>query len=715
MRQRAATLLLCMLLCMFPGAFTAHGEQPRGTTPPPDSLRSLYLYTDALKRLLIERDSTRARELCREALKSDSTCAPAYYTLAVNGLYDTPGEGVELARRAWGLDTTNKWYARLYGQTLIYDNRFGEALDIYRRLLRDEPREPDNYRIVAALYEQVERPFSALATLDSAEVRFGRVPTLSAMKRQLLIATRQLDKAVEEARTMVEEVPYEAEHHAVLANLYGLQGKDSLARAEFDRALEIDSTDIRTLMTLADFCNSRRDYIGLLAATRRIFDTDALTVDEKVRRFRQLTSDIRFYGEYYIQISDLASALAIRYPNDPRIVRLYADHLIASGELEQALALYKLHTADRPPVKDYFRAVAEIENYLERPDSVQKYVAMGIELFPDDADFRIFRGHALSYAKQYDKSVKAYRESLRYVCTDSLRSVVWGCIGDAYHSAGASRKCFAAYEKSLRYWPDNTMVLNNYAYFLAERERDLEKALTMVSRVTALTDNEPTYLDTEAWILFKLGRVAEAKKIMQQAIALDRTNSPELQLHYGDILEALGEHFMAEIYWRKAPENGAEPEEGDRRSRIRQFLSLNYTQGWNRLSGSDESIRFTDENGLQALKEHVIGTNRMILNTETVLFSPYHPLGFRIAFFGFADFGLIGYSPNIFKNEFYTSLGIGVRLRNERLVFNTIQIRLGIAFGKPGLVESEYFRLSNATRLEQWRYRPTRPEIVTFE
>ena len=152
-----------------------------------------------------------------------------------------------------------------------------------------------------------------------------------------------------------------------------------------------------------------------------------------------------------------------------------------------------------------------------------------------------------------------------------------------------------------------------------------------------------------------------------------------------------------------------------RRSRIRQFLSLNYTQGWNRLTGSDESIRFTDENGLQALKEHVIGTNRMILNTETVLFSPYHPLGFRIAFFGFADFGLIGYSPNIFKNEFYTSLGIGVRLRNERLVFNTIQIRLGIAFGKPGLVESEYFRLSNATRLEQWRYRPTRPEIVTFE
>ena len=78
----------------------------------------------------------------------------------------------------------------------------------------------------------------------------------------------------------------------------------------------------------------------------------------------------------------------------------------------------------------------------------------------------------------------------------------------------------------------------------------------MASRTVALPDNNPTYLDTYAWVLFKLGRTAEAKKTQQQAIALDRHNSPELALHYGDILAALGERFMAEIYWRKALENG---------------------------------------------------------------------------------------------------------------------------------------------------------------
>ena len=45
---------------------------------------------------------------------------------------------------------------------------------------------------------------------------------------------------------------------------------------------------------------------------------------------------------------------------------------------------------------------------------------------------------------------------------------------------------------------------------------------------------------------------------MQQAIALDGQKSRELLVHYGDILHALGEQFMAETYWKKALEKGYE-------------------------------------------------------------------------------------------------------------------------------------------------------------
>ena len=538
MKRLTAITVLCVL---FLSAFAA-GKGPAGVPGYPDSLRSVWLYTEGIKQNAIARDTVRAREFFAEAIRNDSTFAPAYYEMAANGMYSTPDEAVNLARTAFRLDTANKWYHQFLGQALIYARRYDEALAVYRRLRSDEPQNPDNYRILAALYEQAQQPFSAIATLDSA---------------------------------------------VVLADLYGILGKDSLAKAEYDRALQIDSTDVGTLMSLADFYNGRHDYRAVLDVTQRLFESDKMPLDTKIKRFGIFTSDMRFYREYYPQLNTLASTLAVRYPQDRRVVELYAKHLIASGELEQALALYKLHLDDQPPVEEYFRSVIDIESYLQHPDSVNRYIGRALELFPGQVDFHLSKGHTLNYSKQYPQAIKAYKQSLGYARTDSLRSVIWGFIGDTWHQkatageqdidnnfARAVRKgsfradmkqCYKAYDHSLRYDPDNAMVLNNYAYFLSLEGRELEKALTMSSRAIALTDNNPTYLDTHAWVLFKLGRTAEAKKVMQQAIALDGQESAALLVHYGDILHAMGEQFMAEIYWRKGLEKGYDSDQITRR------------------------------------------------------------------------------------------------------------------------------------------------------
>lgn len=579
--KRLTAISICSLV-LFSAAFVSgKGVRTAGAVYP-DSLSSVWLYTEGVKQNTIFEDTTRANGLFREAIRRDSNYAPAWYELAGNLLATSPDEAVEAARRARQLDTDNLWYQRFYGQALLMTQRYNEALQVYNRLMEEDPSDPDNYRLVAALYEQRGRPYSALMTLDSAEVRFGRIPLLSGMKRRLLVATNQVDKALDEARRMVDEAPYDADNHVVLADLYAAKNEDSLAMSEYRRALAIDSTKIETLVSLSDFYARRQDYRSLLAVTRKLFLADNFPLEMKIKRFENFTSDTRFYREYYFQLNDLASILAIHYPNEPKVVELYAGHLIASGELEMALDLYKNHLDDQPPVEEYYAAVIDIESYLQHPDSVEKYVTRGLQLFPDRIGFHLSKGHVMNQMKQYDRAIKAYRESLRYADTDSLRSVVWGMIGDTWHLKAiltdsipeeelfarerlggrrgidrrAMKQCYKAYERSLALWPDNTLVLNNYAYFLSLEERDLDRALVMASRVVELTDNNPTYLDTRAWVLYKLGCTEEARRILQKAVALDAQKSPDLLVHYGDVLHELGEQFMAEIYWQRAREMG---------------------------------------------------------------------------------------------------------------------------------------------------------------
>ena len=126
---------------------------------------------------------------------------------------------------------------------------------------------------------------------------------------------------------------------------------------------------------------------------------------------------------------------------------------------------------------------------------------------------------------------------------------------------GDTRRTFKAYDRSLRYFADNVMVLNNYAYFLTIAGQNLDKAFAMASRVMELESGNSTYIDTYAWVLYKLGRLEQAKRAMQQALSLDRRQSADLAAHYGDILWDLGEKFMAETYWKRAVERGSDKAE----------------------------------------------------------------------------------------------------------------------------------------------------------
>lgn len=574
-------------------AITTPDDKPKLIIP--DSLRATYRYTDALKQTAIHRDTAAARKAYMEVLEIDSTYAPALFQLAQQEMRQIGREpqALEYARRAYEQDTMSNWYTDTYARTLVLNNRYDDALPIYRRLMRMEPNNADNYRIMAMIYHQRKQPYSAISILDSADMRFGKNPYLSNMKRTLLISTGQLERAIEEAQESVEEAPYEVENVVSLAETYAAAKRDSLARVTFEQALEMDSTNVQALGLYADFCSQQRDTKGYLATLRRLYALEEFPLERKIELFERLTKDRKFYGQNYFAFGAMATAMTMRHPSDKRVVDIYGDHLLAGGEVEAALDHFKLHLNDEPPQMDYYMAVIDIEDYLARPDSVDAYVQRAVKLFPDDPVLYIRKANRQYVKGDLQGSVETFKEALAIVETDSLKGQIWGYIGDMYHAmverldAGAKADTTGfklrikrkkaqqlrneAYDKSLSLEADNALTLNNYAYFISEETDDaelLEKAMKMSAKAINIEKGNSTYIDTFAWILYKLGRYEQARKHMRQALSLDRTESAELPLHYGDILFALNERFMAETYWKKALEMGADKQAIEQRLAI---------------------------------------------------------------------------------------------------------------------------------------------------
>ena len=153
-----------------------------------------------------------------------------------------------------------------------------------------------------------------------------------------------------------------------------------------------------------------------------------------------------------------------------------------------------------------------------------------------------------------------------------------------------------------------------------------------------------------------------------------------------------------------------------RRNYIRHFLSMRYLNGFNRLKGEGERITFWDDANLVGLRrdENNWGMVRLVANTETVMFTPIYFYGFRFVFYGYADFGWIGDYSNPFRNDFYTAFGVGVRLKNERLIFGTIQLRFGLALKNTGMADYLHVRYSGQRHFEIPPFKANQPELFEF-
>lgn len=113
--------------------------------------------------------------------------------------------------------------------------------------------------------------------------------------------------------------------------------------------------------------------------------------------------------------------------------------------------------------------------------------------------------------------------------------------------------------------------------------------------------------------------------------------------------------------------------------RYRTYLSMRYSKSINPISRGD-LIDINNEDGLRGFDTgYLFGDKRFVVNFENDVFMPYTLMGFNTAFISFLDFSYLAkQGDHLFSNDPHYAFGFGLRLKNEHLVFSTIQLTFGI-------------------------------------
>lgn len=98
--------------------------------------------------------------------------------------------------------------------------------------------------------------------------------------------------------------------------------------------------------------------------------------------------------------------------------------------------------------------------------------------------------------------------------------------------------------------PENAQALNALGYTLADRTDRYHEAHILIEKALALSPTDFYILDSMGWVLYRLGRLEEAVKFLEQAREL--RNDPEVAAHLGEVLWVLGNREQARDVWDSA-------------------------------------------------------------------------------------------------------------------------------------------------------------------
>ena len=434
------------------------------------------------------------------------------------------------------------------------------AIAVYERIVDTADSKEEIYKALYTLYYNDDNYEKALEMLDRIESIEGKSRELTTHELQILMQLGRHEEMIAIIEQEIEENPDDIRFKVLLGDVHGMMEEFRLAEEIYLNALEEMPGDVLAQSALAELYAMQKEDEAFCRAMETLIKNDKLETQERLRYLVDYvlykeTTDSAYIHEFYKEL--------LLQPFDKQeLHQSYAEYLeYKSADKSLLIPVYeKIVELDAENIS----AIIKLLQYAIEDDdknAVFKYADEALMFLPQHLELHFYKGLSLYMLGNKKESIDIYLDGLekRDAETDpNVVAAVFTIVGDTYHELEMKKEAYAAYDSALVYDPYKLDVLNNYSYFLSLDNKELQKALDMSHKTITAEPENQTYLDTYAWILFKLKRYEEAKAYAEKIISLDEEISPVVLHHIGDILAKCGNIEKAVTYWQKALDAGDE-------------------------------------------------------------------------------------------------------------------------------------------------------------
>ena len=459
-------------------------------------------------------------------------------------------QSFDLASLGVGSYPANLWLLRIKAQSAKNIGDFKTAGHSFEALDSSAPHKREYLFEGYSTYLEGRLFLDALEVLSKIETLEGTTPELVQDRARLYLQLNDPKSAERCFKTAIEGAPDVPEYIGLLSQYYDGNGKTKKAFKVLIKAVETFPENGALHMELARMAQ-KMDYTeeafyhmeqGLLL--------EGVPLEDKVPVMLSIYEN-KENPSFKALFDRVFPVLETTYAGRIELLLLTAQIHIQNERWHEALEGYLMAISMNPTNYAFYQMAYSLSQEVGDVDGQIALLERIEERFNTDEE--VLEGLVFEYYKvgRWGSCARLATARAEMTLDPEVAGNLFALAGTAWFQLDSFDLGTVAYEKALDQERSPT-TLNNYAWDLATHERNLEVALQLTVECNASVALEPTFLDTWAWVLYKMGRYTEAQVKIELALQLlkeaDRAGT---YIHAAKIEQALGNNEKAKFYRMK--------------------------------------------------------------------------------------------------------------------------------------------------------------------